>query len=115
MAFNQATIKQFGTHLQSSYQKIVDFEVPTATNLSTTALPQMPQFQITQFLEQALTKQLSVTVQFNDFDHGGQTTINGRFEQRHSGTLIFRATNQKLIHLVTANAIRYIALTSAIA
>lgn len=69
MEFNQATLKQFGTHLQASYQKMVDFEVPAADPVSTAALPQMPHFQIKNFLEQALTKDLNVTVQFNDFDH----------------------------------------------
>ena len=111
MEFNQATLKQFGTHLQASYQKMVDFEVPAADPVSTAALPQMPHFQIKNFLEQALTKDLNVTVQFNDFDHGGQTTIKGHFKQRHNDRIIFTADDHKLIHLVTANAIRYIAIT----
>ncbi|MFD0896230.1 hypothetical protein [Loigolactobacillus binensis] len=114
MEFNQATLKQFSTHLQSSYQKLVDFEIPAATpQTSDQACPQMPQFQIEQFLTQALNKKLAVTVQFNDFDHGGQTAISGYFERRQRDTIIFTANDHKLIHLVTANAIRYIALNPA--
>ncbi|WP_057873169.1 hypothetical protein [Loigolactobacillus rennini] len=109
MALHQASLKQFSTRLQTSYQKIVHFEAPAAAK-PTKALPQMPKFQIDHFLKQALAKQLPVTVQFNDFDHGGQNALNGKFKQQAAGPIIFQAANHKLFHLVTANAIRYIAL-----
>lgn len=108
MALHQASLKQFGTQLQTSYQKIVHFEAPVTTEPAQ-AMPQMPKFQIDHFLKQALAKQLPVTVQFNDFDHGGQNALNGQFKQQASGRIIFEAANHKLFHLVTANAIRYIA------
>ena len=112
MEFNQTNLKQLGTQLQTSYQKIVGFEAPATPSQSSVALPQMPQFQIEQFIAQALNKQLDVTVQFNDFDHGGQTQIRGHFQRRQSKTIIFTADDHKLVHLVTANAIRYIALSA---
>ncbi|KRK40760.1 hypothetical protein [Loigolactobacillus bifermentans] len=77
-----------------------------------TVQPQMPGFQIDYYLEQAIDRHFLVTVQFNDFDHGGHNKLTGFFE-RHGQTVIFKAQKSHLIHLVMDQAIRYIQRVAA--
>ncbi|WP_125982664.1 hypothetical protein [Loigolactobacillus iwatensis] len=106
MESKQVRLKTLGSRIQTSYNKLLTPE----DQLNLDAKPQMPRFQISYYLKQVLTRKQLVTVQFNDFDHGGQTAITGYFNQRGHITF-FTSLDQKLIHLVTANAIRYIELT----